>query len=203
MATYSELHYVYEDEDGEDVQSDEVSTAEIKELLASGVITAATKVWQDGMEDWEPIGNCAVLFGLEDAFDGEGVPPELEVLHYAYIDDDGEPAQSDEVSTAEIKELLASGTITAATKVWQDGMDDWIPLADCADRFGLGEALAEAGQAPEPDAEAAAGEGAEAREQSVHYSLGDDPVDEVSLQWKNPDFLLKNPDLLSGILISC
>ena len=25
---------------------------------------------------------------------------------------------------------------------------------------------------------------------------------EVSFQWKNPDFLFKNPDLLSGILIS-
>ena len=37
------------------------------------------------------------------------------------------------------------------------------------------------------------------REKSVHDLGG--LAAEVSFQWKNPDFLLKNPDLLSGILI--
>lgn len=132
-----------------------------------------------------------------------GVPPELEALHYAFVDEDGEPAQSDEVSVEEIKELLASGSINAATKVWRDGMDDWIPLAECADRFGLAEALAEAGPAPEPVRlcshfahsaslvahsccsllpefleQEAGGDGA-AAEQSVHYSLdGEEAHDE-------------------------
>ena len=33
-------------------------------------------------------------------------------------------------------------------------------------------------------------------------ALAVDPADEVRFQEKNPDFLLKNPELLSGILIS-
>ena len=66
-------------------------------MRSQGTINAATKVWQDGMDDWVPIGTCAALFGLEDMFEGEGVPPELEALHYAFVDEDGEPAQSDEV----------------------------------------------------------------------------------------------------------
>ena len=68
-------------------------------------------------DDWAAIGTCAALFGLEDEFDDEKVPPEA--LHYAYVDAAGEPAISGEVSEDEIKELLASGSIDAATTVWR------------------------------------------------------------------------------------
>jgi hypothetical protein len=93
MATYTELHYVTVDEHGEEAQSDEITVDDVRGLIADGTITAATKVWQDGMDDWIQIGTCAALFGLQDVFDGEGVPPQLEALHYAYVGEDGEEAQ--------------------------------------------------------------------------------------------------------------
>jgi hypothetical protein len=176
MAQYSELHYVYQDEAGEEAQSDEIDVGSVRSLLQAGTVTAATKVWTDGMDDWVPLGSCADLFGLRDSIapGEEGEPPEFHCLHYAYTEA-GAEAQSDEITTAEARALLEAGTITAATKVWTDGMDDWIPLAKCASRFGLAAALPE-GTPPA----ASAGDDAEP---TVHYTdeAGEDEAGEATV----------------------
>ena len=148
--------------------------AEVRALLSEGTISAATKVWTDGMDDWVPLGGCAQLFGLGDVLGGsEGEPPaEFHCLHYTYDDEDGESAQSDEISVSDAKALLEAGTISGATKVWTDGMDDWLPLAECAGRFGL------AGVLPEGTPPASATADAAATTATVHYTVSDDPSDE-------------------------
>ena len=115
------------------------------------------------MEEWSTLGSCAELFGLQDALGetGEGEPPEFHALYYTYEDEDGESAQSDEITVAKARELLTAGTITVGTKVWFDGMDDWTPLAECAGRFGLGTALPE-GMPPSPTIGP-----------TIHYESGD------------------------------
>ena len=82
MAQYSELHYVYQDEAGEEAQSDEIDVGSVRSLLQAGTVTAATKVWTDGMDDWVPLGSCADLFGLRDSIapGEEGEPPEFHCL---------------------------------------------------------------------------------------------------------------------------
>eukprot|EP01043_Picozoa_sp_COSAG02_P033598 COSAG02_NODE_2300_length_9188_cov_57.987787_6_plen_1400_part_00 len=150
--------------------------AEARALLSKGAISAATKVWTDGMDDWLPLGGCAQLFGLGDALGGsEGEPPvEFHSLHYTYDDEDGESAQSDEISVSDAKALLEAGAISSATKVWTDGMDDWLPLAECAARFGLAAVLPEG----TPPASASAATSAATSPSTVHYTLSDDPSDE-------------------------
>lgn len=46
-------------------------------------------------------------------------------------------APSDEVPIETLKRALADGEVTAQGLVWIDGMDDWTPLCDCFQRFGL------------------------------------------------------------------
>lgn len=170
MAQYSELHYVVKGEDGEDSQSDEIGVAEVRALLEAGAINASTKVWTDGMEDWVALGSCADLFGLRDALGGsEGEPPEFHTLYYTCKDEGGEDKQSDEITVAQARDLLAAGTITTKTKVWIDGMDDWLPLAECAGRFGLGAVLPE-GTPP-----------ASATSETVHYESGDAGEDQAEV----------------------
>jgi hypothetical protein len=45
---------------------------------------------------------------------------------------------SDWVSVDDAMELIADGTIDETTDVWTEGMDEWLPLAQCRSRFGLG-----------------------------------------------------------------
>ena len=44
---------------------------------------------------------------------------------------------TDEVSVDRLRRALADGDVTAQGLVWIDGMDDWTPLCDCFERFGL------------------------------------------------------------------
>lgn len=44
---------------------------------------------------------------------------------------------SDEVPVDRLRRALADGEVTAQGLVWIEGMDDWTPLCDCFERFGL------------------------------------------------------------------
>jgi hypothetical protein len=118
---------------GEDEASDEVSVDHVVELIREGIVTAETLVWQDGMEVWLPLAECASLFvGLAAALYGDAagdsggephVPAEgLTSLHYHLNEDE----MSEETSVEQVKALVEVGTITAETKVWGEGMEDWV-----------------------------------------------------------------------------
>ena len=167
MAEYSEL-YIVREVDGEEEQSDELAVAEVQALLDSGEINGATRGWTDGMDDWAPLSECAGKFGL--VLDGgEGTPPEPSGrLYYTLVDDDGDEEQSDEVAAAEVQALIEGGQLSGATKVWADGMDDWVPLSECASRWGLVLPAGAAGAGAEAEAEAA----------KLHYTIVDEDGDE-------------------------
>ena len=168
MAEYSEL-YIVREVDGEEEQSDELAVAEVQALLDSGEINGATRGWTDGMDDWAPLSECAGRFGLV-LDNGEGTPPEPSGrLYYTLVDEDGDEEQSDEVDAAEVQALIEGGQLTGATKVWADGMDDWVPLSECASRWGL---VLPAGAA------GAAGAGAEEEAAKLHYTIVDEDGDE-------------------------
>ena len=55
----------------------------------------------------------------------------------------GESSPSNEVTVATLCALVADGTINVESNIWQEGMDAWTPLSDCAELIdGLAEALA-------------------------------------------------------------
>jgi hypothetical protein len=98
------------------------------------------------MDDWIPLADCADRFGLAEAVAAAGPAPESDAVseaaatgaeeasvHYSL---DGEEAQ-DEVSISELQKLIDAGTVSAAAKLWMDGWDDWLTVAQCADRFAL------------------------------------------------------------------
>ena len=59
-------------------------------------------------------------------------------VYYTVPDADGELEPCDEaVSVREAQQLIDSGVITSESTLWTDGMDDWLPLPECAGRFGL------------------------------------------------------------------
>jgi hypothetical protein len=69
----------------------------------------------------------------EDDEDEEGTE-----LYYTAVDAEGEESANDEgVSVAEAQRLIESGVITAGSKLWAEGMDEWLPLHECAELFGL------------------------------------------------------------------
>ena len=60
---YDTMFYVTE-KDGQNVASEEVSVARVRSLIASGDVTAETRVWAEGMAGWAQLRDCADLFGL-------------------------------------------------------------------------------------------------------------------------------------------
>lgn len=120
-------------ETAEDVQADApVSSAVLKELFDAGKLHAGmdTQVWVEGMDEWAPLSQVADQFA---AFAGGAVPL---VAYYEVAVD--EP--SDAVGIDAFKLAVEQGTITPATKVWAEGMDEWLPLSECRAKFGLGDA---------------------------------------------------------------
>jgi ankyrin repeat protein len=91
----------------------------------------------------------------------------MDGLHYA----DAESGErSDELDIAEVRALIAAGTITDETLVWADGMDEWQPLSECRHNFaGL-----------DQDDDAADASEAGALYSTLHYETADGPSDEIS-----------------------
>jgi hypothetical protein len=58
------------------------------------------------------------------------------VAYYEVAED--EP--SDAVGIDAFKLAVEQGTIKPTTKVWAEGMAEWLPLAECRAKFGLGDA---------------------------------------------------------------
>ena len=79
---------------------------------------------------------------------------------------------SDPVCMAEVKDLLASGAIDIKTKVWAEGMEEWVPLSECISLFP------DLVEPAEPPAEAAAAVPFVAY-RSLYYQIGDEKSDET------------------------
>jgi hypothetical protein len=112
-----------------------VSTVELKALLDGGKLHAGmeTHVWVEGMDGWEPLSHVAdqfAPFAAAAAGGGGSVPL---IAYYEVAED--EP--SDAVGIDAFKLAVEQGTITPSTKVWADGMDEWLPLSECRSAFGL------------------------------------------------------------------
>ena len=54
-----------------------------------------------------------------------------------YCVDPATEGPSEEVGVAALRRLLSEGTIDAQCLVWSRGMEDWAPLVDCHESFGL------------------------------------------------------------------
>ena len=92
-AEFSEMYYVYVDENGEDAQSEEVPVADVRKLVEAGEVKADTLVWAEGMDGpWVPLGESAELFGLRGALEPQPPAPEPEPEPEAAAASDDEPA---------------------------------------------------------------------------------------------------------------
>ena len=92
-AAFSEMYYVYIDENGEDAQSEEVPVADVRKLVEAGEVKADTLVWAEGMDGpWVPLGESAELFGLRGALEPKRPAPEPEPEPEAAAASDDEPA---------------------------------------------------------------------------------------------------------------
>jgi hypothetical protein len=107
----------------EDEQSDEMSMAEVTELIEAGTITDETIVYTDGMDDWGPFGEVKEELDW-DEWGG------YTSLYYQLVDADGETSPSEELDLAEILELCEKEAITDETLVFAEGMEDWAPFEE-------------------------------------------------------------------------
>ena len=109
-----------------------VTAAVLKAMLDDGKLHAGmdTHVWAEGMDGWAPLSHVADQFA---PFAGGAVPL---VAYYEVAED--EP--SDAVGIDAFKLAVEQGTIKPTTKVWAEGMAEWLPLAECRAKFGLGDA---------------------------------------------------------------
>ena len=133
---YTTLYY--STGDTEDGNSDEIDMREVMRLMEEDVIVDETMVFCDGMDDWDTFEvvkymlNWDGVYGDEDEEEGESGPPSE--IYYETADGDNV-----EVTIEEARELVSQGVITPETKVWAENLDDWTPLAECAESLGLGD----------------------------------------------------------------
>ena len=116
------------DTDGDGTASDEMTLAELTEMLEAGTITDDTMVWSEGMDEWAALSECRdQLFGGG----GDSGGRQWETMMYETADD--EP--SEEIGVDEARRLIDAGTITDSTRVWTEGLDDWTPMSDVKDEL--------------------------------------------------------------------
>lgn len=122
---HKSLYYSTGDDDSENV---EISIAAFRELLASGTVTPATKVWAEGMDEWAEFSSVEHMFST-----GDDTSDSLEIYYETAPD---VPVEAG-VSAAVLKALLDDGKLHAGmdTHVWAEGMDGWAPLSHVADQF--------------------------------------------------------------------
>ena len=61
--------------------------------------------------------------------------PAARTIHYAFTQHGS--VASAEVPVTQLRSLIATGEVSSQTPVWASGMDDWLPLEECADAFGI------------------------------------------------------------------
>jgi tetratricopeptide (TPR) repeat protein len=98
--------------------------AELRDLLASDLITATTEVWRHGMESWLPAADVAEL---ADALPADAAAAETCTLTagewwFAQADKKYGP-----VSAERLTELVREGRLSASDLVWREGLTQWLP----------------------------------------------------------------------------
>ena len=114
------LTMMYETADEE--PSDELSLEQLSALVKDGTVSGETRVWTEGMEDWTTFDGASWRFGIGDR-------------SLQHEQADGEP--SEELPMARFQTLIDDGSVDGGTRVWSEGMDDWVALAEVAGWLGL------------------------------------------------------------------
>src|SRR3954470_14648715 len=92
------------------VQKGPVDDTRLAELARSGGLTRAMLLWKAGLAGWKPAS--------------EVNPGLFPVEHWYYLVNG---VQTGPVDASALPGLVQSGTITAGTAIWKEGMAQWVP----------------------------------------------------------------------------
>lgn len=134
----------YADESG--AQSGPVSLHRMRELFNDGKVDGLTLVWCPGMSSWRALGetnlrsallceggaepegssSAALSSSLPSLRSNEGVISDVTPVSWLYARGG---AQEGPISSMQLTTMLASGELPAATLVWRQGMESWLPAS--------------------------------------------------------------------------
>ena len=129
-----DLAFYWEDDQG---SNQEIPSRDLPSLVASGAVSDLTTVWMDGFEEWVIMEDARVSEGASaDALravlaEVEDATPEP--VFYYERESDGE---NEETTLAALGGLVASGTVSDDTRVWMEGLEDWVSFAEAKEQLG-------------------------------------------------------------------
>ena len=129
-----DLAFYWEDDQG---SNQEIPLRDLPSLIASGAVSDLTTVWMDGFEEWVILEDARVSEGASaDALravlaEVEDATPEP--VFYYERESDGE---NEETTLAALGGLVASGTVSDDTRVWMEGLEDWVSFAEAKEQLG-------------------------------------------------------------------
>lgn len=100
-------------------------------LIKAGTLKATTRVWTEGMADWDTAGNVAEMAALIKA---HAPPPVVPAVSFFVVEGG---RQAGPFTLDQIKAKIAAGTFTAESMVWKKGMSAWVRAGDVAELSGL------------------------------------------------------------------
>ena len=130
-----DLAFYWEDDQG---SNQEIPLRDLPSLIASGAVSDLTTVWMDGFEEWVIMEDARVSEGASaDALravlaEAEDATPEP-VAFFFERESDGE---NEETTLAALGGLVASGTVSDETRVWMEGLEDWVSFAEAKEQLG-------------------------------------------------------------------
>jgi len=110
-------------------QAGPVTEEQLDELIRSGKLPVDALVWHEGLANWQPyrqVKATPATIPVPAAVPSAPAPVEAKAASW-YYDDNGKPTGP--ISEAELGTLVAQGRVRGDTRVWQEGMSNWLPYA--------------------------------------------------------------------------
>lgn len=111
-----------------DVAQGPYSMAELVEAIKGGRLTARSQIWRPGMSDWcawESVGEVAGFVGLQPT----PAPAPDSPVWYCEV----AGRQRGPLTKLALAQAIAAGELTALSRVWRAGMEEWKPWSSVAE----------------------------------------------------------------------
>ena len=112
-------------------QAGPITEAQLDEMVRSGKLAPETLVWREGLANWQSYRQAKTSGASPPPAIADGPAPEEKAISWFY-EDAGKPTGP--ISDAEIQSLVISGKVRSGTRVWREGMVNWMPYAQAKER---------------------------------------------------------------------
>jgi uncharacterized RDD family membrane protein YckC len=122
----------YYAEDGK--QTGPVTEEQLDEMVRDGKLPSSALVWREGLANWQPYAQAKAAGAGAPPTISSPAAPESKAASW-YYDDRGKPTGP--IGDAELESLVTSGKVRGDTRVWREGMANWIPYAQAKGMAGI------------------------------------------------------------------